>query len=84
MGYQALFFIQLALAQLPGLVAFILSFFSASVWIYVLGAVVASLNFWLMAPTRRNIVRMQERINAAGIPSSLGRILTTRPVGPES
>lgn len=83
-GYQAVFFIQMGLAQLPALVAFILSFFSGSVWVYVIGAVVASLNFWLMAPTRRNIVRMQERINAAGIPSSLGRTLTTRPVGPES
>jgi hypothetical protein len=78
LGFRATFFIQLGLAQLPSLVAFVGSFIASTVWVYVVGAAVTTIDLWLMAPSRRNVIRIQDRLKGSGIPASLGRILTTR------
>ena len=77
-AYRSFFFVQLGLAEAVALVGFVLSFLAGSAWVYLVGAAMSSIDLWLMAPSRRNIVRIQERLNAAGVPVSLGAALTTQ------
>ena len=75
--FRSIFFIQLGLAQFPSFVSFVGSFLASTALVYLLGAVVTTIDLWLMAPSRWNVIRIQERLNEAGVPASLGRILTT-------
>jgi hypothetical protein len=77
-AYRAGLFIGIGWAELPAFVAFVLAFVAGTVWVYVAGAMMSSIDLRLVAPSRRNIFRIQGRLNAAGSPTSLGRILTSR------
>jgi hypothetical protein len=81
--YRAGFFIGVGWAEFPALLAFVLSFVAGTLWVYVVGAVMSSIDLWLIAPTRRNIMRIQGRLDSGGSPVSLGRLLTEPVAGPD-
>jgi dipeptide/tripeptide permease len=81
-SWRAALFIGIGVAELPVLVAFVLTFLSRDLWVYVIGLGFTVVGFLLVAPSRHNIEKRQEQLDAAGSSLSLGEILTTsQPTG---
>ncbi|MEM9463940.1 MAG: hypothetical protein AAGA90_01125 [Actinomycetota bacterium] len=76
-AYTDRFFAQMAAAQVPALAGIVATFLSVSLLPYLLGGGVAAAGFALAAPTRAEILRTQERLEAQGCARRLGLILTS-------
>ncbi|TMK84747.1 MAG: hypothetical protein E6G44_09295 [Actinobacteria bacterium] len=74
-SYLATLFVGIGRAELAGLVALVGTFVMGTLWIYLVGMVVAIIGLLLVGPTRREIARRQEQIAAQGSPLSLGAAL---------
>ena len=79
--YRARFFLRLAFAASPPLIAFSATWISAPAWSYYPFAVVALLQLAIaIAPTRASLARDQAKLDAAGVHMSLVDALRGRPV----
>lgn len=70
-SYRAIFFIGVAFAEMPALVAFVGVLFADKLWLYLVGLTFALLGLALIAPTRADIERRQQQIAAQGSSLSL-------------
>jgi hypothetical protein len=81
-SWRTALFIGIAIAELPLFVAFVLTFSSRNLWVFVIGLAFTVVGFLLVAPSRHNIEKRQEQLDAAGSSLLLGEILTTsQPTG---
>ncbi len=78
-SYSAHTILGIGLALLPMLIAFAGVLVIGSRWVYLIGMAFGLTGLALVAPSRHNIDRLQERISASGSPLSLGRALTEPP-----
>jgi len=83
-SYRGKAFIGIGWAESPALAAFIATFFVHALWIYLLGAVVATLELIWVGPTKRELARRQEQISEQGSSLSLLAALLERPPSPGS
>jgi hypothetical protein len=74
-------FIGMGLSSAPALIAFIATFLTGTLWIYLLGLFFAVLGFLTIGPTRKNLTQLQERIREQGSPLSLVAVLRHPPPG---
>lgn len=65
-SYRTRFFLRLAFSESVALVGFVLVFVVGPVWLYFLGAAFTAVGFARLAPTRGNLERDQEALQAAG------------------
>ena len=77
-GYRTLFFLRLAFAQSIALFGFVLAMMVGAWWLYWVGAAVAAIGFARLAPTSRNLERLQWRLTNDGCGRSLVGALTRR------
>ena len=75
-SYRTTFFVRMALAQSITLFGFVLAIAVGVWWLYGVGAAVAAIGFARLAPTSRNLERLQWRLTNAGCGRSLVGALT--------
>jgi O-antigen/teichoic acid export membrane protein len=69
--YRSQFMLRIALAEMSTLVGFVVFFPTASVIPYAVGVAWTALGFFLLAPTRRRLERLQDEIALQGCPHQL-------------
>lgn len=69
--YRTLFFARIAFALAGPLLAFVGTFMTKAPWLYSTAMVLAAPAFYAVAPTIRNLQRVDERRRAKGLPGSL-------------
>jgi F0F1-type ATP synthase membrane subunit c/vacuolar-type H+-ATPase subunit K len=79
-SYRTQLFIGLGVSEAAALAGFVGSFLMGTWWIYLLGAILATIGFILIGPSRREIARRQEGIAAQGSSLSLGKALVEAPL----
>jgi hypothetical protein len=77
--YRAIFFIQLGQAAVPALAGIVGTFYAGSLCEYAIGLVFAMAALLVLAPSKRNIARRQEQLDAQGVPVNLLRALLSPP-----
>ena len=86
-SYRTRFFLRLAFSESVALFGFVLTLVMGPVWLYFLGAAFTAVGFARLAPTRANLERDQETLQAAGCGRSLVDALRgnpPQPGGPEA
>ena len=81
-SWRARFFIGVAIAEFPSLVAIAVTFVGVPLWIYLVGMVFSLLGFFRIAPSKRNLARDQDAIRSTGSPIDLTEALMT--AGPQT
>ena len=76
-SYRTRFFLRIAIAEAAALLGFVGFFLTGEWWLYPLGAFFSFVGFARLAPTRSNLDREQEVLNASGCGQSLMSVLTT-------
>jgi hypothetical protein len=74
-SYRAQTFIGIGVSEAAALAGFVGSFVMGTWWIYLLGAIFATIGLVLIGPTKREIARRQEWIASQGSSLSLGQAL---------
>jgi hypothetical protein len=69
--WRTLSFLGIAFAETPALLGFIATFLAEALWPYLVGLAFSSVAFTLIAPTRSEIARQDERLARTGCPTSL-------------
>jgi hypothetical protein len=77
--YRGSFFIGVGMAMSPALFGFVGFFIDGRLWLYLLGMGFSLIAFAWIAPTRGDIERRQEQIQAQGSSLSLGKALMETP-----
>lgn len=77
-SYRTLLFLRLAFAQAITLLGFVLVMTMGVWWLYWVGATLAAIGFARLAPTARNLERLQWRLTNAGCARSILGALTRR------
>lgn len=75
--YATSFFLGIALAETPALLAFVATFLAEAVWPYVVGMLVSLGGFAMIAPTGTRIRRLDESLSSRGCNESLRAALYT-------
>jgi MFS family permease len=73
--YVTIFFIQIGLAEAAALAGFVATFLAGSRVPYAVGLAFSMVGFFELAPSKRNIARRQEQLDAQGVPVNLLRAL---------
>ena len=81
-SYRTRFFVRLAFSESVALFGFVLVFMVGPVWLYLLGAAFTAVGFARLAPTRANLERDQEALQAAACGRSLVGALRGNPAQP--
>ena len=79
--YRAVFFIGVGLSESIALWGFVGVWITERIWMYPVGLALSLVAFARMAPSRRNIDRLQRQIDEIHPDLSLGRALTSTPGG---
>jgi F0F1-type ATP synthase membrane subunit c/vacuolar-type H+-ATPase subunit K len=82
-SYRSSLFMGIGFGEAPALIAFVLTFVTHTLWVYLLGLGFSLIGLTLIAPSPRNIRRRQDQITASGSPLSLGAALLEPPAKPE-
>ncbi len=77
--YVSIVFIQVGVAEAAALVGFVATFIEGWKVPYALGLAFAMAGFFELAPSKRNIERRQEQLDAQGVPVNLLRELMGPP-----
>jgi hypothetical protein len=77
--YRGTFFIGIGVAEASALVGFVATVVSDSLWPYFIGLAFSTSGLLLVGPSKREITRRQEQVQAQGSPLSLGRVLMDIP-----
>lgn len=82
-SYRSRFFVRVAFAEAPALVAFAATVASGESWLYALGAFFAAVGFARVAPTAAHLAQDQEEVRQTGsgllLLSALGRARQGQP-----
>lgn len=80
--YRTTFFLRIAAAEFPALVAFIGTFTTGAPWLYPVGLLAALPGFVRAAPSTSNLLRLDEARRREGRPGSVFELLTEPPAPP--
>lgn len=69
--YASTFFLGIAFAESPALLAFVATFLAEALWPYLVGMAVSFVGFGTLAPTATRIGRLDDSLSARGCPHSL-------------
>lgn len=75
--YSAAFFVGVALSESAALFGFVASFLAGGYWPYLVGLALSAVGFTLIAPTRADVARRDERLTMGGCATSLREALYT-------
>jgi hypothetical protein len=72
-------FVGIGVGQVPAMVGFVGTMVARRLTVYLIGLAFSTIGLLLVAPSRWNVEHRQRQLDEAGVPVSLGSVLTRRP-----